>query len=96
MGDLPLDAHDAYAVLELVEVISAASSVDEYAQVTMAGLFDLITCIDVSYNEMVPSEGRIEWSVVPDQGPLLEEFAPVFEKLMRQNPLSSKCLTSGF
>lgn len=83
----PLKKHDAHAVLELIEAISATSSVDDYAQVTMTGLFDLITCIDVSYNEMVPSEGRIEWTVVPDQGPKLEEFAPVFEKLMRQNPL---------
>lgn len=82
-----LEEQDVSAVVELVEAFSAASSVDEYAQVTMAGLYDLVTCIDVSYNEMVPSEGRIEWTALPDQGPRMEEFAPIFEKLMRQNPL---------
>lgn len=87
MSGPPLEEHDVGAVVELVEAFSAASSVDEYAQITMTGLYDLVTCIDVSYNEMVPSEGRIEWTAVPDQGPKLEEFAPIFEKLMRQNPL---------
>lgn len=87
MGETEFGENEAVAVLELVDAISSASSVDDYAQTAMAGLAELITCIDVSYNEMVPSEGRIQWQVIPDQGPKLEEFVPVFEKLMRQNPL---------
>lgn len=83
----PLQEQDAHAVLELVDAVSSATTVDEYARVTMTGLYDLITCIDASYNEMVPSEGRIAWSAVPDQGSKMGEFAPIFEKLMRQNPL---------
>ena len=86
-GPPALEDRDAHGVVDLVEAVSGTASVGEYARVTMAGLYDLINCIDVSYNEMVPSEGRIEWSVLPDQGDKLSEFAPVFEKLMRQNPL---------
>lgn len=87
MGKPEFGENEATAVLEVVDAISSASTVDDYAQTAMAGMSELITCIDVSYNEMVPSEGRIQWQVVPDQGPRLEEFVPVFEKLMRQNPL---------
>jgi DNA-binding CsgD family transcriptional regulator len=53
----------------------------------MTGLYELIACYDVSYNEAVPSEGRIEWTAFPEQGQRMAEFVPVFERLMRQNPL---------
>jgi hypothetical protein len=55
----------------------------------------MITCIDASYNEMVPSEGRIQWMAVPDQGSKMGEYAPLFEKLMRQNPLVSHFEDTG-
>ncbi len=82
-----LDGNDAVAILDLVESMSAANGVDDYATIAMAGIAELVPCIAVSYSEMVPAEGRIRWRVTPGRGDLLEEFAPVFGRLMRQNPL---------
>lgn len=83
----PLEESDAYAVLELVEAVSSTSTLGQYAEVAMHGMYDLITCVDASYNEMVPSQGKISWTAWPDQGVRMAEFAPVFSKLMHQNPL---------
>ena len=81
-----LDEADAAAVLGVVEELTAAETIDEFARLAMVGLRELIPCIDVSYNEMNPSAGRIEWMAEP-VNPRMDEFAPVFSRLMRQNPL---------
>lgn len=82
-----LEEGDLFDVLDLVAAISATTSTEAYVEVAMTGLYELISCIDVSYNEAVPSEGRVAWAAFPDPGPKMAEFAPVFERLMRQNPL---------
>ncbi len=87
MGGSELNDSDAGAILNLIESMSAARGVDDYATIAMAGIAELIPCIDVSYNEMVPAGGRIRWRVPADRGNLLETVAPVFSRLMRQNPL---------
>lgn len=81
-----LDERDAAAVLALVEDLTTAETVDDYAVIAMTGLTELIPCIDASFNEMNPSAGRIRWSAVP-QNSLMEDFAPLFADLMLQNPL---------
>ncbi len=81
-----LEEADAAAVLGVVEELTTAESIDEFARLAMVGLGELIPCIDVSYNEMNPSAGRIEWASEP-ANPRMAEFAPVFSRLMRQNPL---------
>lgn len=81
-----LEEGDAAQVLEVVETLTAADTLDDYARIAMVGMRNLIPCIDVSYNEMNPSAGRIEWSSEP-QNPKMAEFAPLFSRLMRQNPL---------
>ncbi|HEC11623.1 MAG TPA: LuxR family transcriptional regulator [Acidimicrobiales bacterium] len=87
MDGFEIDGHDAVAVLDVIESISGASGVHEYVTSALTGIAELISCIDVSYNEMVPSEGRVRWEVSPDPGGRRHEFAPVFSRLMRQNPL---------
>jgi DNA-binding CsgD family transcriptional regulator len=81
-----LEEADAAAVLGVVEDLTTAETIDEFARLAMRGLRELIPCIDVSYNEMNPSAGRIEWMAEP-ANPRMDEFAPVFSRLMRQNPL---------
>ena len=81
-----LEKADAAAVLGVVEDLTTAETIDEFARLAMLGLRELIPCIDVSYNEMNPSAGRIEWMSEP-ANPRMDEFAPVFSRLMRQNPL---------
>ncbi len=81
-----LEEADAAAVLGVVEELTTAETIDEFARLAMKGLRELIPCIDVSYNEMNPSAGRIEWMAEP-ANPRMDEFAPVFSRLMRQNPL---------
>lgn len=81
-----LEEADAATVLGVVEELTTAETVDEFALLAMKGLRDLIPCIDISYNEMNPSAGRIEWMAEP-ANPRMAEFAPVFSRLMRQNPL---------
>ncbi len=81
-----LEEADAAAVLGVVEDLTTAETIDEFARLAMRGLRELIPCIDVSYNEMNPSAGRIEWRAEP-ANPRMAEFAPVFSRLMRQNPL---------
>ena len=71
----------------LVDEVRSARTLDDYADTAMHGLAELIECQDVSYNEMDPVGQRVNWKVTPDHGPLLEEFAPTFARLMRQNPL---------
>ncbi|MDW3214972.1 MAG: helix-turn-helix transcriptional regulator [Ilumatobacteraceae bacterium] len=81
-----LEEADAAAVLGVVEELTAAESIDEFARLAMVGLRELISCIDISYNEMNPSAGRIEWMAEP-ANPRMADFTPVFSRLMRQNPL---------
>ena len=82
-----LSDRDASMVLDVVASLADADSIDVYAMTVMAGLAELIECIDVSYNEMNRVEERVRWMSLPDQGDLLTHFAPVFERYMRQNPL---------
>jgi DNA-binding CsgD family transcriptional regulator len=86
MSHSALEEADAAAVLGVVENLTTSETLDEFARLAMAGLRDLIPCIDVSYNEMNPSAGRIEWMADP-ANPRMDEFAPLFSRLMRQNPL---------
>jgi DNA-binding CsgD family transcriptional regulator len=95
MSSQTLGAADAHAVLELIDQIATTATVDEYARVTMEGLYGLIPCVDTSYNEMVPSEGRIEWTAYPEKAEMMGEFAPLFGQLMRQNPLVSHFEDTG-
>lgn len=53
----------------------------------MHGLLDLIPCVDSSYNEMNMDAERVRFLAVPNRDHLLERFRPIFERLMRQNPL---------
>ncbi|MEZ5174579.1 MAG: helix-turn-helix transcriptional regulator [Acidimicrobiia bacterium] len=87
MDMVPLSKDDASAVLALVEAVGEAATVDDYATVAMTGLLDLIPCIDASYNEMNPAANRVRWAALPNPGNLLEQFVPVFQKYMLQNPL---------
>lgn len=90
-----LSDRDAGAVLSLVGEINRAETVDEYADVTMQGMVELIPCIDASYNEMNLSARRISFRAFPDPGDLLEHFQPVFARLMHQNPLVQHFHESG-
>lgn len=86
MSNAHLGEGDAAAVLDVVESLTEAQNLDEYSRLAMIGMRHLIPCIDVSYNEMNPSAGRIEWASEPEN-PKMDEFAPLFARLMRQNPL---------
>ncbi len=77
---------DAAAVLGLVESLTTAQTVDQFARFAMVGIRELIPCTDASYNEMNPDAGRIRWSAEPDHD-RMDEFVPLFSRLMRQNPL---------
>ncbi len=81
-----LEERDAAAVLGLVEALTTAQTIDEYAVIAMTGLTELIPCIDASFNEMNPSSQRIRWAAVPENS-LMDEYAPLFAELMLQNPL---------
>lgn len=81
-----LEEGDAAGVLDLVESLTVVETLDEYSRRAMVGMRELIPCIDASYNEMNPSAGRIEWTSEPENT-RMAEFAPLFARLMRQNPL---------
>lgn len=81
-----LEEGDSAAILDLVERLTAATTLDAYSRMSMAGMRELIPCIDASYNEMNPSAGRIRWTAEPENS-RMGEFAPLFARLMRQNPL---------
>lgn len=81
-----LEEADAAAVLGVIDDLTAAETLDEFVRLAMLGLHELIPCIDVSYNEMNPSAGRIKWTAEPVNSRMVE-FAPLFSRLMRQNPL---------
>lgn len=86
MPQAALEEGDSAAILELVEVLTAAETLDDYSRLAMIGMRALIPCIDSSYNEMNPSAGRIQWTAEPENS-RMGEFAPLFSRLMRQNPL---------
>lgn len=81
-----LEERDAAAVLGLVEALTTAQTIDEYAVIAMTGLSEIIPCIDASFNEMNPSAQRIRWSAIPKNS-LMDKYAPLFAELMLQNPL---------
>ncbi len=81
-----LEEGDTAAVLSLVETLTGAETLDDYSRLTMIGLTELIPCIDASYNEMNPSAKRIRWASEPENG-AMDDYAPIFARLMRQNPL---------
>ena len=81
-----LNERDTTSVLRLVEALTAAQTIDEYAVITMTGLTEIIPCIDASFNEMNPSAQRIQWSAIPENS-RMGEYAPLFAELMLQNPL---------
>ncbi len=86
MDSPELGERDAAAVLGLVEALTAARTIDEYALVTMTGLTQIIPCIDASFNEMNPGAQQIRWRAIPDNS-LMAEYAPLFAQLMLENPL---------
>lgn len=86
MSSPHLQEGDAVAVLDLVETMTTVETLDEYARTAMVGMRELIPCIDASYNEMNPNAGRIQWASEPENS-RMDEFAPLFARLMRQNPL---------
>ncbi len=86
MNHAALDENDAGAVLGLVAALTQAQTVDEYASTAMAGLTEIIPCIDASFNEMNPSAQRISWQAFPANS-MMDEYAPLFAELMLQNPL---------
>lgn len=88
MADRALKEGDAAAILDVVESLTEAQTLDDYSRKAMIGIRELIPCIDSSYNEMNPSAGRIRWTAEPENS-RMGEFAPLFSRLMRQNPLVS-------
>lgn len=86
MSTRQLAERDGAAVLGLVEALTAAQNLDEYAVITMTGLTDLIPCIDASFNEMNPTAQRIRWRSLPENS-RMDDYAPLFAELMHQNPL---------
>lgn len=86
MSSATLENGDAAAVLDVVESLTTARTLDEYSRIAMVGIRELIPCIDASYNEMNPGAGRIRWTAEPENS-RMGEFEPVFSRLMRQNPL---------
>ena len=81
-----LEEGDSAAILDLVESLTAVETLDDYSRMAMIGMRELIPCIDSSYNEMNPNAGRIKWTAEPANS-RMGEFAPLFARLMRQNPL---------
>lgn len=81
-----LEERDAAAVLGLVEALTTAQTLDEFAVITMTGLTEMIPCIDSSFNEINPGAHGIRWRSVP-QNSRMDEYAPLFAELMYQNPL---------
>lgn len=81
-----LEEGDSAAILDLVEGLAAVETLDDYSRMAMIGMRELIPCIDSSYNEMNPNAGRIQWTAEPANS-RMGEFAPLFARLMRQNPL---------
>ncbi len=81
-----LEEGDSAAILDLVEDLTAVETLDDYSRMAMTGMRELIPCIDSSYNEMNPNAGRIQWTAEPTNS-RMGEFAPLFARLMRQNPL---------
>lgn len=81
-----IDDRDAVPILALVEALTTARTIDEYAAITMTHLSKMIPCIDASFNEANPGAQRIRWSAIPENS-RMGEFAPIFAELMLQNPL---------
>jgi DNA-binding CsgD family transcriptional regulator len=95
MHAMHLDDRDAGAVLSLVREVGDAQTLDDYADITMAGLLELVPGIDTSYNEMNIGAARVQYRATPTNNDLLEEFKPVFERYMFQNPLVSHFRDTG-
>ena len=81
-----LEERDTAAVLGLVEALTTAQTLDEYADIAMTGLTELIPCIDSSFNEINPGANGIRWRSIPENS-RMDEYAPLFAELMYQNPL---------
>ena len=54
MSSANLENGDAAVVLDVVESLTTARTLDEYSRIAMVGIRELIPCIDASYNEMNP------------------------------------------
>lgn len=91
-----LNAAESSALLSLVARLTAAESFEEYAEVALTGMLEMIPSIDASYNEMDPDGQNVNFLVVPDPGDnLLQEMAPIFERHMWQHPLVEHYAKTG-
>lgn len=67
MHAMHLDDRDAGAALSLVREVGEARTLDEFADVTMAGLLELVPGIDTSYKRDEHRSGTRPVSGDPDQ-----------------------------
>lgn len=82
-----LETRDSGAALALIEEVRRMRSLDGFADLVMEGVFELIPGLDISYNVVDMQAKQVAWRSLPDKGELMAQFAPVFERLMHENPL---------
>lgn len=83
-------------MLTLVGRLASADTFEEYADIALHGMLDLIPSIDASYNEMDPDGQSVFFLVVPHTDTaLLAEMAPIFSRFMWQHPLVEHYAKTG-
>jgi DNA-binding CsgD family transcriptional regulator len=95
-GVATLQIPDAAKLLELIDRISAAPSLNAYAQLTCESILDVVPALSVSYNELNPTAGRVHGVVVPDPGPgWFRTYRPILAAHQQENPLIRHYLATG-
>ena len=91
-----LDGDDHGRILAALERVGAASSLDEFAELSCRALLELVPGISTSFNEAAPLAGRIASTVWPDPGAeWYERWSELVGGLLYQHPYMQRLEGTG-
>jgi len=86
---------DLRAALDFLEQIGGAGDLDEFAEILVSGLDDVIPTDIVAYNEVNPVLGRAFFVSRPDVEASLPGATAILERHMHENPLVGYASSTG-
>ena len=95
MSNVGLDQADLIGVLDLVRVVGQARDPDEFLRATLRGVKDLVPCLVVSMNEIVPMADRTVFWIEPPTFRPPDGVSEALAELAGQHPLIRHAMETG-
>jgi DNA-binding CsgD family transcriptional regulator len=90
-----LEAGDLHKILDLVHALSDVGDPDEFLDVCLRGVMDLVPCAVATINEVVPSADRVVGWTRPESYVIPPGVAEALSRLAGDHPLISNMASTG-